>query len=90
MSQRQPVPSNREEEGRWVMTAAAKTRSFRRARMPPLHVPASGEKVSKVSPDYLVFALLLLLMTAMLALAMWLASIGGATVEPGDYWTLMP
>jgi hypothetical protein len=58
--------------------------SLRNRSRPPI------EKPTKISPDYWALALLLLLMLAVMALAMWLASLGGGGVQPVDYWMLTP
>jgi hypothetical protein len=41
-------------------------------------------------PDYFGLALVMLLMFAIMALAIWLASLGGASPQPIDHWILMP
>ena len=41
-------------------------------------------------PDYLGLAVVVLLMFAIMALAIWLASLGTASPQPLDHWILMP
>ncbi len=72
------------------MAAIAKTKYL---GSPPDHRPrrsTKSETLWTVSPDYVAFALILALMFAMMALAMWLASFGGGAAESSDYWMLMP
>lgn len=45
---------------------------------------------TKTSPDYFALVLLLVLMFAVMALALWLASLGGGAGSSFDHWMLMP
>jgi hypothetical protein len=40
--------------------------------------------------DYFGLTLVVLLMIAIMALAIWLASLSGGAVQPVDHWILMP
>ncbi len=52
--------------------------------------PARSEKTTRVDFDYFALTLILVLMFALMALAIWLASFGGDAVQSTDYWMLMP
>jgi hypothetical protein len=41
-------------------------------------------------PDYFGLAVVVLLMAAIMALAIWLASLGGGAAQPVDPWIMMP
>ncbi len=64
------------------MAAIAKT--FRRSR-----AGSPTRPKTKTSPDYWALVILLAVMTAIILLTMWLASLGGGN-SPVDPWALMP
>ncbi len=50
----------------------------------------AAEKPVPTNFDYFVLATILVLMFALVALAIWLAGVGGDAVPSTDYWMLMP
>ena len=72
------------------MAAVAKRGPFATISSRRGQAAAAGERRNKVSPNYLALVFMLVLMFAIMALAMWLASIGGESTQPLDYWMLTP
>jgi hypothetical protein len=49
-----------------------------------------AERRAAARPDYFGLAVVILLMAAIMALAIWLASLGGGAAQPIDHWIMMP
>jgi hypothetical protein len=67
---------------------AATTRNSMRARWAPRSSAPVGQR-TRSSPDYWALVVILVVMTAIIALTVWLASLGGGQA-PVDTWMPMP
>ena len=67
---------------------ATVTRNSPRARLPPRTSAQAGQQ-TRTSPDYWALVVVLVMMTAIIALTLWLASLGGGQA-PVDTWMPMP
>ena len=67
---------------------ATVTRNSPRARWPPRTSGQAGQQTQS-SPDYWALVVVLVMMTAIIALTLWLASLGGGQA-PVDTWMPMP